>query len=245
VTPWRAIIFDLDDTLYAERDYVLSGFRAVARWAEAALGIPAAPGYAALERLFAQGVRGDTFNTWLAAHHAPTGDGENKAESATHSASIVAQMVEVYREHTPQLAPFPEVPPLLERLATSYRLGLVSDGYLAVQQRKWAALGLERFFGAVVFSDELGREHWKPSPRPFEIVTARLGVPPEAAVYVADNPHKDFLGARRAGLGAVWLRRPDGEYTTHEPATPDHAPTVTIAELAELEPWLSELGRRG
>ena len=239
MTPWRAIIFDLDDTLYPERAYVLSGFAAVAHWAEAALGIPAAPGYAALERLFAQGVRGDTFNTWLAAHGIPTGDGENKVEGATPSSNVVAKLVEVYREHTPHLAPFPEVPPLLGRLSQNYRLGLVSDGYLAVQQRKWAALGLEQFFGAVVFSDELGRAHWKPSPRPFEVVTQRLGVPPETAVYVADNPKKDFLGARRAGLGAVWLRRPDGEYTALEPPTPDHAPSVTIAELGALEPWLA------
>jgi hypothetical protein len=41
VSGWRAIVFDLDDTLYPERDYVLRGFRAVAAWSDPNLGIPA------------------------------------------------------------------------------------------------------------------------------------------------------------------------------------------------------------
>ena len=57
VPKWRAIVFDLDDTLYPERDYVLSGFRAIARWAAEHLRIPAEDGYRELAELFAAGVR--------------------------------------------------------------------------------------------------------------------------------------------------------------------------------------------
>ena len=49
---WQGIVFDLDDTLYPERDYVLSGFKAVASWAEARLGVPSLGGFSGLRRLF-------------------------------------------------------------------------------------------------------------------------------------------------------------------------------------------------
>jgi putative hydrolase of the HAD superfamily len=56
----RAVIFDLDDILYPERAYVLSGFHAVAAWAEEQLKIPRRLGFAELRQLFEDGVRGNT-----------------------------------------------------------------------------------------------------------------------------------------------------------------------------------------
>lgn len=224
---WRAIIFDLDDTLYDERQYVLSGFYAVARWAQAELGLPVAESYADLAGLYAGGVRGSTFDQWLAARGLP-------------AAELTPRLVAAYREHEPQLLPFPEAPALLARLRAGHRLGLVSDGYLAVQRRKLAALGLAPLLDAVVFSDELGRACWKPSPAPFEEVCRRLGVAPVEAVYVADNPAKDFAGPRRIGMASIWARWPGGEYTGREPAGPEFAPDWTISGLAELPGLLEE-----
>lgn len=225
---WRAIVFDLDDTLYDERQYVLSGFYAVARWVQAELGIPAAESYADLAGLYAQGVRGSTFNQWLTARGLP--------------AELTPRLVETYREHEPQLRPFPEAPELLARLRADHRIGLVSDGYLGVQQRKLSALGLAPLLDAVVFSDELGRECWKPSPAPFEEVCRRLAVAPADAVYVADNPAKDFTGPRRVGMASIWVCWPGGEYTGRAPAGPDFAPDWTISGLAELPGLLEETG---
>src|SRR5262245_10529941 len=137
--PWRtmsalrAVIFDLDDTLYPERTYVLSGFRAVAAWAEEQLKIPYSLGVAELRQLFADGVRGNTFDCWLESHGFVPDD-------------WVSQMVKVYREHQPCLVPYPETKAVLRCLRPRYRLGLVSDGYLQVQQNKLAALGIGSYF---------------------------------------------------------------------------------------------------
>ena len=221
----RAVVFDLDDTLYPERAYVLSGFRAVATWAEKHLDISHHQGFAELRRLFEDGVRGDTFNRWLESHGFQPDD-------------WVPQMVQVYREHNPHIAPYPEAWELLRRLCLRYRLGLVSDGYAEVQKRKLAALGLTSCFDALVFSDEWGREAWKPSSRPFEIVLDRLGITGPGAVYVADNPSKDFLGARQVGMWTVRVRRPDGLYNHLEPPSPEHAPGVEIETLNDLETTL-------
>jgi putative hydrolase of the HAD superfamily len=226
VSRWQAIVFDLDDTLDPERDYVRSGFAAVAAWCESRLGIPEAEARADLQALFDRGVRGTTFDEWLRARQVP-------------SEPWRAQLVDVYREHSPELRCFPGVRERLLALRERHRLGLVSDGLLSVQRRKLAALGLEGCFDAVVFSDEWGRDAWKPSPWPFRIVLERLGVDAARAVYVADNATKDFLGARRVGMGTVWVRRGGGEYASLEPPTPDHAPDRVITDLQALEAVLA------
>ncbi len=219
---WRAVVFDLDDTLYPERDFIASGFEAVAAWAEGRLGVGCIEGKAELMSLFERGIRGDTFDQWLAAR------------GLAPDKELIATMVRVYREHQPRLRPYAEVSPLLARLRPRYRLGLVSDGPLAMQRRKLAALGLRDEFEAVVLSDEWGPEAWKPSPGPFEEVLERLGVASRRAVYVADNPGKDFLGARRAGMSSVRLRLPLGLYYGREPETPEHAPEIEVGNFAEL-----------
>ncbi|MDQ3957861.1 MAG: HAD-IA family hydrolase, partial [Actinomycetota bacterium] len=191
----RAVVFDLDDTLYPEHDYVSSGFTAAAAWIEARLGYDRDVTYRRLVRLSEESPAG-TFDRWTAEVGADP--------------SVAGELVGVYRSHRPALKLPPDNARLLERLRATHKLGLVTDGYLEVQQRKVEALGLERFLDAVVFSDTHGREHWKPSPRPFEIALEQLDVPAHAAVYVADNPVKDFLGARRAGLRSIRLRPEKG-----------------------------------
>jgi putative hydrolase of the HAD superfamily len=217
-----AVVFDLDDTLYPEADYVLSGFRAVAEWAELHLGIPARKGFRELKSLFDQGVRGDTFDRWLDSHH-------------RDSAGLVRELVQVYRGHEPRLAPFPAVPELLASLGRRLRLGLLSDGYLAAQRRKLIALDIAHHFDVIVFTDEWGREFWKPSPRGYQVALRQLHVAAHEAAYVGDNPLKDFAGARHVGMHTIWVRRPGGEYSHLEPPSGSHRADMVITALDQLE----------
>ena len=66
---------------------------------------------------------------------------------------------------------------------------------------------LRRFFDAVVFTEELGREFWKPSPRGFELIRESLSVPHEACVYVADNLTKDFVAPNALGWRTIQYLR--------------------------------------
>jgi putative hydrolase of the HAD superfamily len=228
---WRAIVFDLDDTLYPEPEFVASGFRAVAKWAEQTLGIDSVLGLAELHSIHGRGPKGHTFNEWLVMHNLDKGDWAREA-------------VRVYREHDPAIKPFPEVPALLSSFKGRYLLGLVSDGYLDVQRRKLRALGLADCFDATVFSDEWGREAWKPSPRPFQILLERFGhLPGEKAVYVGDNPAKDFLGARRAGMTSVQVRRPYGVYADVVPLSAEYRADCVISALNELPLALERMGK--
>ena len=224
----QAIVFDLDDTLYSEQDYVMSGFRTVAEWAAVNLGIAQYEGFTTLSNLYHQGVRNNTFNQWLAIHQI-----ENPV--------VVPKLLDVYRSHAPTISPFDESIDLLKTLTKSYKIGLVSDGYLQVQQLKWAALGLDYFFDAVVFSDSLGRANWKPSTAPFKLVLEQLNVAPEFSVYIGDNPRKDFFGARQLGMSTIWIKRSDSEYGHLQPQSSDYHPDLTINSLSEVLGLIAQL----
>lgn len=217
----KAVVFDLDDTLYPEKEFVKSGFRAVASWAELNLGIDSNIGERQLISYYENGIRGDTFNRWLASHNLLSND-------------LVKEMIKIYREHIPSISPFPEVKEVLGELKKKFLLGIVSDGYIEVQKKKLNALEIENFFDAVIFSDEWGKKNWKPSSKPFEIISEKLGIPSDQCMYVADNPIKDFFGAKKIGMYTIQIVRPGGEYSTRLPPSVKHKPNLTITSLEEL-----------
>jgi putative hydrolase of the HAD superfamily len=221
--PFEAIVFDLDDTLYLERDYVSSGLQAVAVWADANLGVPFQVALSELQLLFDQGYRTNTFDRWIESSVVQgVADGE------------VSDLVWVYREHAPSLTPLPGVHALLDTLRKECRLGLLSDGHLVVQRKKLAALGLAAYFDAVVFTDEWGRQAWKPASKGFVILLEKLGVKPSEAVYVGDNPLKDFFGARSVGMKTVRVRNCRGLYADLEAPSSEFAADIEVTTLESL-----------
>lgn len=85
-------------------------------------------------------------------------------------------------------------------------------------------VGLARYFDTLVFSDE--ERLSKPAKRLFHLTLERLGVQPEETVHIGDHPLNDVVGAKRAGMRAIWLRRPGKE----EPSVP---PDALIDDLAD------------
>ncbi len=203
----RAVVFDLDDTLFRERDYVRSGFAAVADALRGRLGTRAE--YERwMWRRFASGKTRDVFDA-LSRHY-----------RLGLSPARIAELVEVYRRHSPAIRPCRGVTGLLERLRRRHlRLALLTDGYLPAQQLKLDALGLAGWFDAIVLAERLGRDAWKPSPRGFHAVRRKLRTPHHACAYVADNPAKDFLAPNRLGWLSVQWRRA-GQLHADRPAPP-------------------------
>jgi HAD superfamily hydrolase (TIGR01509 family) len=120
---------------------------------------------------------------------------------------------------------FPDIVEALTALtAGGHRLGVLSDAD-AYLHDNIAAHGL--CFDVVLSSGHLGC--YKPHVSLFHAACAAIGQPPEATVYVGDNPDTDIEGARRAGLRAIWV---DRGLTTWPPSlTP---PEVTISALTDL-----------
>lgn len=92
----------------------------------------------------------------------------------------------------------------LHDLTKRYRTALVSDAQWVFTEPEMAMCGLDRLFGAVLLSSRLGFR--KPDARLFTAALERLGVPPGEAVYIGDNPSRDLVGAKRAGMRCLLFR---------------------------------------
>lgn len=218
----RGLVFDIDDTLYDEIDYVRSGFAHVAREAEG-------PEVAAetledwLATAFEAGIRGDTFDRLLEAY----------PSIATRTSK--ADLIEAYRRHEPDIRLDPRVGRLLDDLrARGIRLAILSDGVPDGQRAKVQALGLDRWFTPIVLTGSLGTSHAKPATAGFDAIGRDWGLRPEDLAYVADNPAKDFAGPRRLGWTTIRLRHGRQLRSTLEPADATFRPDLEIATLIEL-----------
>ncbi len=215
----RCVVFDVDDTLYLERDYVRSGFRAVSDRVRDLLGHEDffVRAWAGFER----GERGSVFDRVLAGYGvAPDG--------------IVAELVGVYREHRPEITLLPDARACLERLRGRYRLAGVTGGPAKSQRAKVEALGLARWLDPVVLTAELGVGFAKPSPRAFAVVEETTGAAGAACVYVADNPATDFAGPAALGWRTIRVRRPGGLHAGVDGSGVD----AEIPDLSRLEELL-------
>jgi putative hydrolase of the HAD superfamily len=98
------------------------------------------------------------------------------------------------------------VAPLLDTLATRYKLGLITNGPSEIQRAKIAQFDLARWFPVIVVSGEFGVA--KPDPAIFLHAANALASDPADCVMIGDNPDADIRGAQAAGMRSVWIQRP-------------------------------------
>ncbi len=180
----QALVFDLDDTLYSERDFVVSGYRAVARYLADNHGCD----------------YDDAFSTMMAALNISGKPAVFPALLARFPNIMIpiSELVEIYRQHNPAIHLFPGYLGLLQELTRHYRMGLITDGLPAVQERKVRALDLESVMDKIIYTWEFGSE--KPHPHAFSLMLESLQANPESTLFVGDNPEKDCRGAHGAGM---------------------------------------------
>ena len=214
----KAVVFDLDDTLYSETDYVKSGFVAVGDELKRRYGIANAS--TELLSMFEQN-RVGVLDRYAELH----GMTESEAK----------ELVEVYRGHDPVLSLAKDVTTTLVNLRLSgMKLGIITDGRPVGQRKKIAALGLDSMVDKIVITDELGGvEFRKPNPKAFELMCEKLGVSPEHMLYVGDNPRKDFAVKKFLPVKTIALIR-SGLYENEDYAY-GILPDLRIRALSETE----------
>lgn len=211
----KVVALDMDDTLFDEQDYVISGFRAVAahldepRFTEAA------------GQIFAGGERTRVLDRAL------------EQLGMSTDPAVIAECLATYRSHRPSIKLRADAEWLFQHLAPSMRLALITDGYLQTQRLKLAALGVAERFDCVIFTDEFGREHWKPSALPYRKVCEALQAAPAECVYIGDNPAKDFVRAKELEWLTVQVSREEGIHRGRaHPAS--HRAHHEVAALSDL-----------
>ncbi|NKC11913.1 MAG: HAD hydrolase-like protein [Gammaproteobacteria bacterium] len=220
------IIFDLDDTLYPERSFALSGFRAAAEWARREWAMQDKAGDMAEEMiaLLDAGHLGGLFKISL-KRHLPEASDED-----------LAQLIEIYRRHRPDIELFEDAARALDVCAELGPLGLITDGTAYLQQNKVRALGIAERFVKILYTGALGeaRAFYKPHPKAYESMEAALPGAGAHFVYVGDNPKKDFITPNRRGWTTVQVRRDHGIHDAYAVAQ-DGVPQHIIDSLDELQ----------
>ena len=226
------VVFDMDDTLYDEVDFCRSGFAAVAAFLANVPNLTASPTETqicdAFGAQFDAGNRTSVFNAAL------------DELGIAYAPETIKHLVRVYREHTPEITLPAESKEILELLSGEYVLALLTDGFLPTQKLKAHALGLQHYFQAIIYTEELGREFWKPSTKGFKHLLKQLHEKPSNCVYVADNAQKDFIGPKQLGMNTIQLIRPNRIHDT-PPADADAAPDQIIASITQLPQALKHI----
>ncbi len=183
-----AVIFDLDDTLYSEKQYIRSGYKKIAEY----FNLPDME--EEMWNSFENG--GKAIDEVLKAHGLIS-----KKEQALY----------IYRFQEPKISLYSGVEELLIRTKKKKKIGIITDGRPEGQRAKLKALNIN--VDKVIITDELGgTEYRKPNPKAFEIMQKELNTEFEKMVYIGDNIKKDFIAPQKLGMKYIWFKNPDGLY---------------------------------
>jgi len=222
----RAALFDLDDTLYSEIEFVKSGFRTVARYVSSRYHFNKDLLFTQMLDILQREGRGKVFDSLLYS-------------LGIYTEEKVRLLVYLYRSHCPTIHLYEDVLPTLDHLRCyGMRLGIVTDGMASVQRNKIVALGLESFFDAIVCTDELGRQCWKPSAGPYKVALDLFQVSPSEAVYVGDDPSKDFLGPNSIGMLTIQVKRQIEQNSTPDVIPEPAGAKFVVKGLGEILPTI-------
>lgn len=190
----KAIVFDLDDTLYGEKEYVRSGFRVIADM---------------LPQIEQMEVK-----LWQAFEQRKSAIDEVLSAEGIYTDELRQKCLSVYRFHQPNIHLYDGVKELLRQFrADGYKLGIITDGRPEGQRAKIKTLGLDELVDYIIVTDELGGlEYRKPNKAAFVLMREKLGVLFEEMCYIGDNLKKDFIAPEMLGIRAIHFANIDGLY---------------------------------
>lgn len=205
------IVFDLDDTLYNELDYLKSAYQYIALQLEPKEWKPL---YTFMFSLYR--------------------NKENVFEVLSSKYNIEVQLlVDMYRNHTPEIKLFFGALELFNTIkAKKGKIGIITDGRSKTQTAKIKALGIFDLIDKIVISEDLGTE--KPNPKNFKVIEASF--PDCNYWYIADNLKKDFIAPKKMGWQTVGLidNGKNIHFASHKYLNNLHEPQAYILSISEL-----------
>ena len=223
----KAILFDLDDTLWPIAPVILEAEQSLHRWLQE--HAPRVSDRFSVENLRQSRLAllasqpefhldlGALRRAGLTAAFEQAGEEVHKVEQA---------MIHFFAARN-AVIPYDDVLPGLLRLKERALLGSISNGNADLQ-----AIGLAHHFTVSIAAFQFG--HAKPEAAIFHAACAALGVAPHEALYVGDDVLLDVQGAQRAGLRAVWLNRTASTRHLEHGVVPD----AICRNFDELLDWL-------
>jgi 2-haloalkanoic acid dehalogenase type II len=229
--PIKALLFDLDDTLWPIAPVIMQAENMLFAWLqEHAPEVARQHSIDALRQKRMALLKADPRRSIDL-----TGLRHNVLREAFEASGADLSRVEhamaVFIKARNTVAPFDDVHPVLASLKPHVLLGSVSNGPADLE-----AIGMAHYFSFSIAAHSFGRG--KPDPEIFHAACEQLGVAPAEAAYVGDDPALDVEGAQKAGLHGIWL---DRSGTGTRRTLPDHIhPDVICTSLVEVRSWLLE-----
>jgi putative hydrolase of the HAD superfamily len=187
-----AVVFDLDNVLYDEKEYIYAAFRSIARFLSGRCRFSEDEVYSKLVCDFEK--KGSMYPRLFNDALADLGLDQ----------SLVPEILKLYALVDSKVELFPEATSVLLALRSlGLKLALVTNGSIRIQSSKIRLLGVEKFFDVVVYARETPSAKDKPYPEVYSVALQKLGVEAGKAISVGDNPHTDFWGAKRLGMRTV------------------------------------------
>lgn len=206
------IVFDLDDTLYCEYDFILSAFKAISKIYK----VNKDDIYYKMTELYEK--KEDVFRFLVNSYPSVTSDKE--------------YLISIYRNHKPSISLSKDTGHFLKKIkAIGCKTGLLTDGRSVTQRNKIKSLGLSDYFDLIIISEEFGSE--KPELRnyvPFKNLS-RNG----QFIFIGDNPSKDFITPNKLGwLTICILDQGKNIHKQDFTLPPEYLPTKIVASFNEL-----------
>jgi len=223
----KAVFFDLDDTLYREMDFVVSGLGVVSDYLAERFGLDREGTLRRMLGILNEQGRGRVFDVVL-------------NDNDIFTEERVRLLLMLYRCHIPRIFPDESAVEVLNSIRSGgIKTGMITDGMASVQRRKIDALGLDACFDVIVCTWELGKEYQKPSPVSYKVAADLLCVDLEDCAYVGNDTRKDFQGPKALGMSSIQIGKYTNGFSDESAETLDG--DVKIDELGELISVLERL----
>jgi putative hydrolase of the HAD superfamily len=130
-----------------------------------------------------------------------------------------------------RLVAFPQTHEILAQLKTNFCLAVVSDAQSAYAVPELRRAGLADYFAPIVISGDYGFR--KPDPRLFQAALNNLGIGPEEAIFIGNDPFRDICGARQVGMKTIQFC-PNGNPNSKPGGSPETVPDYLLYQYADL-----------
>ena len=220
MTSLRAVLFDIDDTLFGTTEFArLARKNAVRAMCDAGLDLPVEEVEAELAEVIAEFSSNYSrhFDKLLVRLGSPLQD------HATPAVVVAAGVCAYHDTKFRAFDPFPDVRPLLADLQKSGLItGIITHGWTDKQAEKLIRLGVIPHINndAIFISDEIGIS--KPNPKLYETALNQLGLRAAEVMYVGDSPAHDVAPAKSLGMITAFARRASKWTPTDESERADY-----------------------
>lgn len=205
------IVFDLDDTLYNEMEYLRSAYAEIAKMLQPNDWQPL---FARMYSLFRS--KEDVFE-FVASNY------------GVEKIALLKQ----YRGHKPVIHLFDGVLDTIQQVkAKNGKLGIITDGRSSTQRTKLEALGLTQWVDIIVISEEIGTE----KPHEDNYIAVEKAFKNHSYLYIADNLRKDFITPNNRGWRTLGLidNGLNMHYDAHKYFEKNRIPQAFISSFEEI-----------